>query len=89
MINFYTGLSHLAIVWDLTHCIAGNFQERKLLQIGEKDDFWGEKFHKLLACATQKDTTPPNFVEKTFTNSHKTAKFVKVFSLKSFPLYTV
>ena len=35
-----------------------------------------------------KDTTPPNFVEKTFTNSHKTLsmKLVKVFSLKSFPL---
>jgi len=25
---------------------------------------------------------PPNFAEKTFTNSHKTAKFAKVFSLK-------
>ena len=30
---------------------------------------------------------PPNFVEKNFTNSHKTLKFTKVFSLKSFPLY--
>ena len=26
-------------------------------------------------------------MEKTFAYSHKTAKFVKVFSLKSFPLY--
>ena len=33
------------------------------------------------------DATPPNFVEKTFANSHKTMKFAKVFSLKSFPLY--
>ena len=73
----------------VTYRIAGNFRGRKLSQIGEKDNFWGEKFHKLLACATQKDTTPPNFVEKTFTNSHKTAKFVKVFSLKSFPLYSM
>ena len=25
-----------------------------------------------------KDTTPPNFAEKTFVNSHKSLKFVKV-----------
>ena len=25
-----------------------------------------------------KDTTPPNFAEKTFANSHKSSKFVKV-----------
>ena len=30
---------------------------------------------------------PQNFVEKTFTNSRKTTKLVKVFSLKSFLLY--
>ena len=30
-----------------------------------------------------------NFTEKTFANSHKTAKFAKVFSLKSFPLYSI
>ena len=30
---------------------------------------------------------PPNFAEKTFVNSYKTSKFVKVFSLESFPLY--
>ena len=29
----------------------------------------------------------PNFVEKKFAYSHKTVKFVKVFSLESFPLY--
>ena len=34
-----------------------------------------------------KDATPPNFAEKTFVNSHKTSKFTKVLSLKSFPLY--
>ena len=28
-----------------------------------------------------KDVTPSNFVEKTFKNSHKTSKFMKVFSL--------
>ena len=29
-----------------------------------------------------KDATPPNFMEKNFANSHKTMKFVKVFSSK-------
>ena len=36
-----------------------------------------------------KDATLPNFLEKKFVNSHKTAKFVKIFSLESFLLYTV
>ena len=48
--------------------------------------FEGENFHGLLACAVPKNTMPPNFAEKTFANNHKTAKFAKVFSLKSFPL---
>ena len=30
----------------------------------------------------------PNFVEKTFANSHKTVKFAEVFSLKSFWPYS-
>ena len=32
-------------------------------------------------------TACPNFVEKTFTGGSKTAKFMNVFSLKSFALY--
>ena len=36
-----------------------------------------------------KDATPPDFVEKTFANSHKTVKFVKVFFLESFLLYGI
>ena len=38
-----------------------------------------------------KDATLPNFAEKTFTNSHKTSKFVKVFffSYRSFLLYNI
>jgi len=32
-------------------------------------------------------TTAYNFAEKTFTNWLQTAKFAKVFSLESFPLY--
>ena len=50
----------------------------KLSQIGVKYDFHGENFRKLLTFPTPKDATPPNFTEKTFTNSHKTAKFTKV-----------
>ena len=38
-------------------------------------------------CRCQKTHTL-NFAEKTFANSYKTSKFVKVFSLKSFPLYS-
>ena len=30
---------------------------------------------------------PQNFVEKTFVDGSQTSKFVKVFSLESFPLY--
>ena len=32
---------------------------------------------------------PQNFAEKTFANTHKTAKFTKLFSLESFPLYGI
>jgi len=35
------------------------------------------------------NATLPNFAKKLFTNSHKTLKFAKVFSLKSFPLYGI
>ena len=59
----------------------------KLSQIGEKYNFRRENFRGLLAFATPKDATPPNFAEKTFADSHKSAKFAKVFSLESFPLY--
>ena len=69
--------------------IAGNFRGRKHLQIGKKYDFHRENFHGLLACAVPKDATPPNFVDKTFANSHKTVEFAKVSSLESFPLYGI
>ena len=72
--------------WTPGTYIVGNVWGRKL---GEKYDFHGEKFRGLLAFAVPKDTTTPNFVEKTFANSHKTAKFAKVFYLESFPLYGI
>ena len=74
------------VVW---YRIAGNFRGRKLLWIGKKYEFHGKNFHRLLAFAVPKDTSPPNFTEKTFTNSHKTAKLAKVFSLKTFLLLFV
>ena len=78
----------------------GNFWGRKLSWIGEKYKFCGEnsqiantifveKTHRLLTFAALKDTTLPNFKEKSFANSHKTAKFAKIFSLESFPLYNI
>ena len=79
------------LIWD-SHCtkyrIAGNFQGRKLSRIGEKYNFHRENFRGLLAFAVPKDAMPPNFVEKTFVNSHKTVKFVKFSPSKVF-CYTV
>ena len=69
--------------------IAKNFRGRKLLRISKKYDFRGENFCGLLTFAAPKDTMPQNFAEKTFANSHKTTKFMKVFSLESFPLYGI
>ena len=43
----------------------------------------------MLAFAAPKDAKPPNFVEKTFADSHKTATFTKVFSLERFLLFGI
>ena len=59
----------------VSYHIAENFRGRKLSQIGEKYDFHWENLRRLLAFTMPKDTTPPNFVEKTFANSHKPRKF--------------
>ena len=59
----------------MTYRIAGNFWWRKLLWIGEKYNFHEENLHRLLPFAAPMDTMLPNFAEKTFANSHKTAKF--------------
>ena len=45
-----------------------------------------EKTFMDCSLVTPKYAVPPNFVEKTFLNSHKTANFAKVFSHESFPL---
>ena len=53
------------------------------------ETFEGENFRGLLAFAAPKDATLTNFTEKTFANNHKTTKFPKVFTLKSFLLYGI
>ena len=54
------------------------------MQIGKKYNLCIENFRGLLAFAVPKDTMPHNFVEKTFTDSHKTVKFVEVFFPRKF-----
>ena len=53
----------------------------------ENKDFFGKRLECSLVLPN--NATPPNFKEKTFANSHKTSKFVKVFSLKCFLLYGI
>ena len=67
---------------------SGKLSREKTFADWRKYDIRGENFRGLLAFAAPKDATPPNFAEKTFANSHKTAKSAKVFSLESFPLYS-
>ena len=62
---------------------SGKLSREKTLRTGEKYDFHGESFCRLVIFAKSKD-----FTEKT-ANSHKTAKFVKVFSLECFPIYSM
>ena len=50
--------SKVGIVVFHMYRIAGNFQGRKLLRIGEKYEFHGENFHRLLACAAPRTTCP-------------------------------
>ena len=60
---------------------------RKSRKLSRAKTFANWRFRGLLAFTVPKNATPPNIVKKTFTNSHKTAKFAKVFSLESFLLY--
>ena len=82
------GKSHLIMSYMYVYCIPENLHGRKPSRIGGK---------KIIAAITfadcslvpPKDITPPHFMEKAFANSHKTLKFTKVFSLESFPLYSI
>jgi len=51
--------------------------------------WYGDRLHVTVHVVTSHVTTAYNFAKKTFTNWLQTAKFAKVFSLKSFPLYSM
>ena len=57
--------------------VAGNFCELVENKIFPEQTFTN------CSLVPPKDTTPPNFVDKTFMNSHKTSKFTQVCPLKS------
>ena len=64
-------------------------REKTLANLQKKKyNFCGGNFCRLITHAVLKDSMPPNSAEKTFADSHKTAKFTKVFSLEIFPLYS-
>ena len=49
---------------------------------------WEKTFtsmEKRLLTGATKNAAPPNFVEKTFANTHKTTKFCRNFLLRKFP----
>jgi len=62
-------------------CIVENFRVRNFRKLVKSTIFAKKTFTNCLLLP------PQNFMEKTFTNSHKTAKFTTVFSLESFLLY--
>ena len=51
-------VSVLCVLQRTCYHIVGNFRGRKLSQIGEKYNFHGENFRRLLAFAVPKDATP-------------------------------
>ena len=89
------GWSVADAVYTNTHVAKKKYKHmysKKLLREKIFVNLWKVRFRRenirgLLAFAVPKDATPLNFVEKTCANSHKTAKFAKVFSLEIFPLY--
>ena len=65
----------------LASMIAESFRGKKLLRnqlVG--NTIFAEKTFADCLLMLQTDTTPPNFVEKTFTNSHKTSQNSQKFS---------
>ena len=67
--------------------IVGIFEGENLL-VG-KLGFCGENFRGLLACTAHCQLSLQTIIEKTFADRYKTAIFAKVFSLESFPLYSI
>ena len=54
--------------------VAGNFQGRKLSCKLVENTIFSEKSFTDCSFVPPKDTTLPNFMRKTFLNSHKTSK---------------
>ena len=67
----------------------GTFEEENICKLVKNTFFTEKTFCGLLTCSVPNNSMPPDFVEKTLANSHKTTKFAKVFSLESFPLYSI
>ena len=66
---------------------SGNLSREKTFENLWKMGFQGENFRGLLSRTVYIPPSLQTIVDKTFTDRHKTAKFAKVFSLESFPLY--
>ena len=69
--------------------VAGIFEGENFREMVEKCDFAEKTFMRLLARTTYRPPSLQTIMEKTFAERHKTVKFVKVFSLESFPLYSI
>ena len=67
----------------ITYCIAGKLSREKTFA-----DWQEGPFRRMLKSIMGGYGTP-NFVEKNFVGGSKTVKFVKVFSLETFPLYSM
>ena len=77
--------SYLPTIWDgvkITYHTVITFEGENFRKF-VKNTIYAEK--TLADCSQEHHT--PNFMEKTFTNSYKPTKFVKVFFLGSFPIY--
>ena len=102
-IGDYTANEWLAI-WPLVCCLqgpgdsmecgflvpySGKLSREKTFMNWWKIRFSQTKLLRIVRLCRAKEFHAPNFREKTFANSHKTAKFAKVFSFKSFLLYGI
>ena len=72
--------------YRLHYRIAGNFRGRKPSRIGR---FLRRKLARIAHFCRSKGRHASKFRGENFANSHKTAKFAKLFSLEIFPLYAV
>ena len=69
--------------------IAGNFRERKLSQIGEKYNFRGENFHRLLTFAAPKDARLRRILQRKLSQIATKTRNSRKFSSSKVSHYTV